>query len=171
MLLINGRSTVDNVMTLLAIIERNNFLGKTTFVTFADVMKCFDKIWLEDGIKDLWKIGMEPRDCMALKKLNEEAEAIIETPIGKTKPNTVRQGTVNGPPICAATMDNINDIGYNVITHYGPHLQIKILAYVDDLGSAGSSVTANKTIENCNLMEVKKKMTFNTDRQVCHTEG
>ena len=110
-------------------------------------VKCFDKLWLDDGIKDLWKIGMEPTNCMALKKLNALAEATVETPIGQTDTislrNTVRQGTVNGPQICAASMDSVNGIGYDAITHYGSNLQIKILAYVDDLGSAGSSVTAN----------------------------
>ena len=42
-------------------------------------------------------------------------------------------------------------------------MQIKIVAYVDDLGSAGSFNTANTTIQNCNVMEEEKKMTMNTD--------
>ena len=92
---------------------------------------------------------MKTMDCIAIKRMNETAKAIIETPIGMTKEillkDIVRQGTVSGPPICGATMDNINKIGYNVVTHYGPNLEIKILAYVDDLSSAGSIETANKT--------------------------
>ena len=165
---IKDKSTIDNVMTLLAIIERNNYLNKTTFLTFADVEKCFDKLWLEDGIKELWRNGMSARDCIALKKLNELAEATVKTPIGSTEEiilnNTVRQGTVNGPPICAATMDTVNSIGYDSITHYGPHLIIKTLAYVDDLGSAGGAETANSMIMNCNIMEERKKIKFNTDK-------
>ena len=49
-----GRSIIDNVMVELAVIERNQYLNKTTYLTVADVQKCFDKLWLEDGIKDLW---------------------------------------------------------------------------------------------------------------------
>ena len=45
------RSTIDNLFTVLAIIERNNYLNKTTYLTFADVRKCFDRLWLDDGIK------------------------------------------------------------------------------------------------------------------------
>ena len=165
---IKGLSTIDNVMTLLAIIERNSYLNKSTFLTFADVEKCFDKLWLEDGIKELWKNGMGARDCVAIKRLNEIAKATIETPIGTTEEielnNIVRQGTVNGPPICAAVMDTVNDIGYDSVTHYGPYLVIKTLAYVDDLGSAGSSETANRMIQNCDIMEERKKITFNTDK-------
>ena len=61
-------------------------------------------------------------------------------------------------------MDTINEIGYDTITHYGPSLVIKTLAYVDDLASGGSDETANKTISNCNIMEERKKITFNTKR-------
>ena len=161
-----GLSTIDNTMIVLAIIERNNYLGKATVITFADVEKCFDKIWLDDGLKDLWKSGMDVRDCIALKKMNETAKATVETPLGPTKEitleNTVRQGTVEGPRICAATMDTINMGGYKVVCHYGPGLEIGIGAYVDDLESAGSSGTANNTIKNCGLMEERKKVNFNT---------
>ena len=54
---------------------------------------------------------------MAIKKLNESAKVVIETPVGKanamTLNNIVKQGTVYGPPICAASMDRINKIGYS----------------------------------------------------------
>ena len=165
---VTGKSTIDNTMVMLAVVERNNYLNKPTFLTFADVQKCFDKLWLEDGVRELWRNGMKARDCVAIKKMNEVAEATIETPLGRTEmiklENTVRQGTVNGPPICAAVMDTINEIGYDTITHYGPSLVIKTLAYVDDLASGGSEETANKTISNCNIMEERKKITFNTKR-------
>ena len=153
---------------MLAVVERNKYLKKPTFITFADIEKCFDKIWLEDGLKDLWKSGMSTRDCWALKKLNETAEAIIETPIGTTGEiilkNTVRQGTVSGPRICAAAIDNINTIGYNIITFYGPGIEINALAYVDDIESAGSCATANNTIRNCYILEERKKITVSTER-------
>ena len=120
--------TIDNVMIVLAIIERNKYLGKVIVLTFADVEKFFDKIWLDDGLKELWKSGMKVRDCIALKRMNEIAKATIETPLGPTDEvileNTVKQGTVNGPPICGATVDTINIDGYDVVSHYGPNLQM-----------------------------------------------
>ena len=165
---VEERSTIDNYMTVLAIIERNTYMGKPTYITFADVEKCFDKLWLDDGIADLWKSGMKTRDCMAIKKLNEIAEAVVETPVGRTREikltNTVRQGTVNGPAICAVSMDTVNTIGYNVVTQYGPKLEIQIVAYVDDLASAGSCITADNTIRNCSIMEERKKITVNTKK-------
>ena len=96
---IKNRSTIDNIMVLLAIIERNTYLNKSTYLTFADAEKCFDKLWLEDGIKDLWTSGMKTRDYMAIKRMNETAKAIIETPIGMTEEillkNLVRQLVVH----------------------------------------------------------------------------
>ena len=115
----------------------------------------------------MWKCGMNVRDCMLIKKLNEVAEATVETPIGTTKQirlkDTVRQGTVYGPLICSASMDTINKVGYNIVTHYGPNLQIQALAYVDDVASGGNKSTSNNTIMKCNIMEENKKLTYNTD--------
>ena len=82
---VKDRATIDNLMTILSIVERNVYMGKVTYITFADVEKCFDKLWLDDGITDLWKCGMKAKDCMSIKKLNETAEAIVDTPVGITK--------------------------------------------------------------------------------------
>ena len=80
-----------------------------------DAGKCFDKLWLDEGIIDMWKSGMKARDCILIKRMNEKADVVIETPIGKTKEiqleNIVRQGTVSGPAICGATMDQVNNVG------------------------------------------------------------
>jgi hypothetical protein len=64
---VSKRSGIDNLFTVLAIVERNKFLNKTTYLTFADVQKCFDSLWLEDGIKDLWMCGVDVRDAVTIK--------------------------------------------------------------------------------------------------------
>ena len=93
---------------------------------------------------------------------------IIRTPVGETKPlkleNVVRQGTIYGPEICGASMDKVNGIGKEVVTPDGPNLPVKILAYGDDLTKAGDVNTANNTIETCNIMEKRKKITFITSK-------
>ena len=43
-------------------------MGMPTYGTFADVQKCFDKLWLNDGIIELWNCGMTVRDCIMTKK-------------------------------------------------------------------------------------------------------
>ena len=107
-------------MTIFAIIKRNKYFNKDTYITFADALTCFDNLWLEDGICDLWKSGTRIRDCITIKRMNEKANVIIRTPVGETKrlklENVVRQGTIYGPEICGASMDEVNGIGKEVVT-------------------------------------------------------
>ena len=162
-----GISTIDNPLVVLAIIERNNYLNKTTYITFADVQKCFDKLWLDDGIKDIWMCGVNARDAVTIKNLNRRAKITVDTPVGMTEEfvveNIVKQGTVYAVDICGAVMDSVNKIGYPVIATYGPDLVINALVYMDDIVSAGSSQTSNNTIQSCSMMEKRKQITFNTE--------
>ena len=66
-----------------------------------------------------------------------------------------------GPQICIATMDNVNSIGKCIVTHYGPERPIGATAFIDDVTGAGGITVSNNTIYNCNMMEERKKMTFN----------
>ena len=159
------RSGIDNTMVTAAVIERNKYLGKNTYITFTDAEKCFDKLWLEDGINELWRLGTNVRDCIMIKRMNEVARIVVQTPLGPTREiqvkRIVRQGTVYGPQICISSMDKINLLGTDVVTCYGPHLQIRAVAYVDDVTGAGSVTSSNNVITNCNILEDQKKMTFN----------
>ena len=164
---VKNRSTVDNIFILTAIIERNKYLGKNTYITYADAEKCFDRLWLEDGIIELWRCGNNVRDAIMVKKMNEKALITIKTPVGTTEEisvdNTVRQGTVYGPVIGGVSTDRVNTMGKEICTMYGPELIIKAPVFVDDINSAGSCKTANNTINNCCMLETRKKMIFNNE--------
>ena len=49
-----NRSTVDNIIIINAIIEKQRQSHKNTYLFFADAEKCFDKLQLKDCL-----IGME----------------------------------------------------------------------------------------------------------------
>ena len=159
------RATVDNVMLATAIIEKNRYLKTNTYLVLTDAEKCFDKLWLMDGVCELWRCGTDVRDCVMIKRLNEKANIVVKTPVGDTDPFTmtdiVRQGSVYGPQICIASMDKINSIGRDAGTHYGPDLLIRAVVFVDDVSGMGKIKMANNLIYNCSLMEERKKMTFN----------
>ena len=159
------RSSVDNVMIVDAVIEENKYFKKNTYLVLTDAEKCFDKLWLMDGVCELWRCGTDVRDCVMIKRLNEKAEIVVRTPVGNTDTFTVkdivRQGSVYGPQICIASMDKINLIGRDVGTYYGPNLLIRAVIFVDDVTGVGQIDTANNLIYNCSLMEERKKMTFN----------
>ena len=159
------RAGIDNVMTVTSVLEQNEYLKCNTYLVFTDAEKCFDKLWLQDGIHELWRCGTDIRDCVMIKKLNEIAQVVVKTPVGDTEAfrltDIVRQGTVYGPQICIASMDKINLLGKDVITFYGPDFQIYAVVYVDDVTGMGGHKAANNLLYNCNIMEEKKKMTFN----------
>ena len=45
-----GKGVVDNLFILRGIINHANYLGKELWLTFYDIEKCFDSLWLEDCI-------------------------------------------------------------------------------------------------------------------------
>ena len=143
-----------------------SFLAKT-HITFADVEKCFDNLWLDDSVKDIWQNGTNIRDAVMIKKLNEHAIASVKTPAGETKEiileNTVKQGGVYGPQLCCSSLDKINKMGRKIVTMYGPNIEVNAQIYVDDMESAGSHITANNTIYNCHRLEMSKKLIINTE--------
>ena len=127
--------------------------------------KCFDKLWLQDRIYELWRSGTDVRDCYMIKRLNEMAKIVVRTPVGNTRPfeleDIVRQGSVYGPQICISSMARVNMMGKDVVTPYGPSFEVRAVSFVDDVSSAGGGTVADNLIHNCNMMEGRKKMTFN----------
>ena len=53
-----GKGVVDNLFILRGIINHENYLGKELWLTFYDIEKCFDSLWLEDCINSLWDLGV-----------------------------------------------------------------------------------------------------------------
>ena len=164
----SGRAPIDVVMLLLAIIERNIYLGNDTYLTFTDIEKCFDNLWLDDCIVDVWKNGMQTSDAVMTRRMNDKSKVKVETPFGVTNEiqlkSVVKQGGVAGVTLCCSSIDSINKGGRKIVTMYGPELEINAQAYVDDISSAGSATTANNTIYNCSLMEERKRVSVNTDQ-------
>ena len=59
-----NRSPLDHIITLNAIIEKQRSEKKPTYILFADAEKCFDKLWLENGLLELHKLGWSEKDVM-----------------------------------------------------------------------------------------------------------
>ena len=93
---IKNRSTSDNTLITTSIMEQNKYLVKETIIACTDAEKCFDNLWLDDGVFELWRTGTNVRDCIMVKRLNEKAKISIKTPVGETNAfdmsNIVRQG-------------------------------------------------------------------------------
>ena len=153
---------------LMSIIERNKYFGKESYVVFADAVKCFDKLWLEDGIRELIEAGMRVEDAAMIYKMNEKADIVVQCPAGKTDAinaeNTVRQGTVFGPILCAVSTDKINTIGERIKSSIGPNLEVGALVFMDDIASIGDKTKAEETIRSRRRLETQKKFTFSQEK-------
>ena len=48
-----GKGVANNLFILRGIIDHAMYLGKQLWITFYDIEKCFDSLWLEDCVNSL----------------------------------------------------------------------------------------------------------------------
>ena len=71
-----GRSTQDNWIVLMAVLDNNQRKKEHTFVVMADAEKCFDKLWLKDSIVDIKDSGVRETDSELIRKMSKQASSI-----------------------------------------------------------------------------------------------
>ena len=78
---------MDNIVivSVIVIIEQRRIEKRNTFLFFADAVQCFGKLWLQDCIIELAKLGYNKDYLEILYKLNETAQVKINTPYGDTE--------------------------------------------------------------------------------------
>ena len=107
-----NRSTMDNIIIINAIIEKQRQSHKNTYLFFADAEKCFDKLWLKDCLIDMEEIGYNRNDIKILYKMNKKAEIIVDTTVGQTESisikEIVKQGSIFEPIMCCTTTLRVN---------------------------------------------------------------
>ena len=111
-------------MVLSALVERNRYMGQNTYLFFADAVKCFGKLWLENCLLNMHEKGFPIHDTALLYHLNHKAEISVNIPFRKTEDftvnNLVKQGTIPGPLIYGLEVDQINKISEVVAVPYSP---------------------------------------------------
>ena len=166
-----GRSSKDNWLVIMALIEENRRRGEATWFVFVDAVKCFDKLWLEDCLVNLSSAGIREKEVEIIGLLNKNARITVETPSGKTNElqikKIVKQGTVFGPQLCCVGTNQINHIGSPPITAITPKVSTKAMTYVDDIAGMGRKETVEIVGRNLREMEERKKFEFNLEKTKC----
>ena len=76
-----------------------------------DFKQCFDSLWLEDCLNDLYDSGVKDDNLALLYNVNKDVKVAVKTPVGKTTRksifNVITQGDVFSPIICSNTVDTI----------------------------------------------------------------
>jgi hypothetical protein len=162
------RGPIDNWFLLMALRDTFKQLKKHTYLFFADLVKCFDRLWLKDCIVDICKAGLREREAKTLYLLNKKANIWIKTPVGMTESievnEVVKQGTVFAVKLCCATTGEVNNIGPKPITVITPTINTGAVVFVDDIMGGGNSGNVKGVMMNCVKMENGKKMEFSTDK-------
>ena len=67
-----NRSTMDNIIIINAVTEKQRQSHKNTYLFFADAEKCFGKLWLKNCLIDMEEIGYNRKDNKILYKMNKK---------------------------------------------------------------------------------------------------
>ena len=170
-----GRNIRDNIFVLNAI-NISVIKGKASEVDIQvfDIEKCFDALWMQECINDLFDSGFQNDKLPLLYLENQTAKIAIKTPQGISKrkniKNIIMQGTVWGSLFCTATMDKLGKKMYenrDLLYKYKDKVEIPTLGMVDDLLSiqkcSMDSVKANAVV---NAFVESKKLTLSKNK--CH---
>jgi hypothetical protein len=106
-----GTATTDHLMILKETIKHNRENGKEIYLAFLDVTKAYDKAWLEGIMYALSKHGIDNYLWEAIKDLNTNLSATVNTKHGPTNKfpikDSIRQGGVLSVMMYALLMDEI----------------------------------------------------------------
>ena len=112
-----NRNIRDNIFVLNA--ATNSVINGTEDhidVQIFDLEKCFDALWLQECINDLYDTGFDNDKLPLLFLENKNANIAVKTSTGKsnreTIHNVVMQGTVWGSLFCTASMDKLGKLIY-----------------------------------------------------------
>ena len=163
---VKGKGVVDNLFIVRGVIDHALHSGKELCITFFDIEKCFDSLWLEDCINSLWENGMRDDMLSLIYLMNTKVQVTIRTPIGESQPficsNVVKQGTVLGPVLNNCSID---DFSKSSCPHYFGNTEIKSLEFVDDIAALNNDMVSAQV--SCKVMENlqdQKRLTFSAEK-------
>ena len=143
-------------------------------VEILDYKQCFDSMWMDECINDLWDAGVQDDHLALIYEINSKVDVAVKTPFGPTGrkviEKVVMQGEVYGPLCCSVQVDTFGKecIKKNKFLYkYKESVGIPPLSMVDDLvliSRCGiESVLMNGFI-NCKTNQ--KKLQYGVDK--CH---
>ena len=105
-----------------------------------DYKQCFDSLWLEECMNDVYSGGIQDDKFAVLYNINTHVNVAVKTPVGKTDRrgilNSIIQGDVFGPMFCSKQIDEIGkeSLEYSKYTYiYKGEVAIPPLIMLDDL--------------------------------------
>ena len=154
--------------------EINNDKKKAIDIVILDYKQCFDGMWLQDTLNDLYDAGVKNRNLALIFEANSKNKVAVKTPNDVTDRvvinDIVMQGEVMSPLECSVSVDTFGkecQEEEKYLFYYRDCIGIPSLAMIDDSVSISDcgleSVKLNAFI---NAKSNSKKFQFGTDK--CH---
>ena len=161
-----NRNIRDNIFVLDAIMNDTvNGSKEPIDIAIYDIEKCFDALWVEECINDMYDTGLKNDKLNLLFLMNQNAQIAIKTPNGMTQrksiTNIIMQGTVWGSLFCTATMDKLGKLKYSdetMLYKYKGKVGVPALEMVDDIADVqkcGTNAVKSNAVVNA-FVEHKK---------------
>ena len=160
-----GRNIRDHTLIVHAVINEASDKGIDVDTIFTDIKQCFDSIWLEEAINDLYDSGIVCRNLNLLFEGNKVTRMCVESSVGRSErvelKKVVMQGSVTGGMICSNQLSKICNKLYKEgeVYMYNEEVPIPPLAMVDDILVAAlcnSVHSLNASIKTDTFIQRKK---------------
>ena len=137
-----GKNIRNHIFVINGVINEaiNNKHKKSIDILIYDYKQCFDSMWLEEALNDLYEAGVKDDNLALIHLANETNKVAVKTPHGLTERKVVDkivlQGGVFGPIKCSVQVDTIGKECLENEKHlykYKDTVGIPPLGMVDDL--------------------------------------
>ena len=133
------RNIRDHCLVIHAVVNEAKASKKNIDILFTDIKQCFDAIWLDEAINDLYDSGVVSRNLNLLYEGNGVTRMCIDTNFGQSERvelhNLVMQGSVPGGLFCSNQLSKLCNKLYDEgeVYMYRGQVPIPPLAMVDDV--------------------------------------
>ena len=163
-----GRNIRDNLFIINGVI---NYAIKEQIevdTNLYDISKCFDAMWYQETMNDMWDVGIQDDKFALMAKMNEKCNIAIKTPVGITErfeaTEIEMQGTVPGPLKACVQVDTLGRDSYmysEALFVYKGCVFVPPLSMCDDVASiAKCGIDSIKTNAIINAKIESKKLEF-----------
>ena len=143
-------------------------------IQILDYRQCFDGMWLDECINDLYEAGITDDSLALIYEANKNNQVAVKTPFGLTNRECVNkivlQGEVFGPLQCSVQVDSFGKeclLENKHLYYYRGKVGVSPLAMVDDLLEVSNcGIETVKTNGFLNAKTNVKKLQFGGDK--CH---
>ncbi len=74
---LRNQSTMDNLFLVQGLIDYYRYIKRDLYIVTVDSGKCFDKLWLEDTINEIYKMDMDVTEINLITEMNSKIKVIF----------------------------------------------------------------------------------------------